>query len=82
MSRIREKLCIPFKNQAKLQDVDVVHFFNLDNINDRHGDIDVDGDVDTVHFVEAEWCNLLVVILLLRKMSTIIGNLATHLHEE
>ena len=66
--RIRVKLCIPFKNQAKLQDIDVVHLFNLDNVNDRHGDVDVDRDVDTVHFVKAEWCNFLVVIVLLGKM--------------
>ena len=62
------KLCVPFKNQAKLQDVDVVHLFNLDYVNDRHGDVDVYRDVDTVHFVKAEWCNFLVVIVLLRKM--------------
>ena len=42
----------------------MVHLFNFNNVNDRHGDVDVDGDVDVVHFVKAEGCNLLVVIVL------------------
>ena len=54
----------PFKHKAKLQDVDMVHLFNFDEVNDRHWDVDVDGDVDIVHFVKAEGRNLLVVIIL------------------
>ena len=42
----------------------MVDLFNLDNVNDGHGDIDVDRDIDIVHFVKAEWRNLLVVVLL------------------
>ena len=42
----------------------MVHLFNFDNINDRHGDVDVDGDVNIVHFVKAEGRYLLVVIVL------------------
>ena len=60
----------------------MVHLFNLDDVNDRHGDVDVDRDVDTVHFVKAEWCNFLVVIVLLRMTLTFTGHTATHLHEE
>ena len=55
---------LPFKNQSKLEDIVVVHFCDLDDVDDRHGDVDVDRDVDIVHFVKAEGSNLLVVVVL------------------
>ena len=55
---------LPFKNKSKLEDIVVVHFCDLDDVDDRHGDIDVDRDVDIVHFVKAEGSNLLVVVVL------------------
>ena len=42
----------------------MVDFGNLDDVDDRHGDVDVNGEVDIVHFVKAERCDLLVVIVL------------------
>ena len=42
----------------------MVHLFNLDNVNDRHRDVDVDRDVDILHFVKGERCDLFVVIVL------------------
>ena len=55
---------LPFQNQSELEGVDVVHFLYLNDVNDRHGHIYVDGDVDVVHFVKAERSNLLVVVVL------------------
>ena len=54
----------PFKDQSELEGVDVVHFLYLNDVNDRHGHIYVDGDVDVVHFVKAEGRDLLVVVVL------------------
>ena len=45
----------------------MVDLFNFNEINDGHGNVDIDGDVDVVHFVKGERCNLLVVVLLLVK---------------
>ena len=42
----------------------MVHLLYLYDVNDRHGHIYVDGDVDVVHFVKAERSNLLVVVVL------------------
>ena len=55
---------LPFKNQSKLEDIVVVHFCDLDDVDDWHGDVDVDRDVDVVHFVKAEGRDLLVVVVL------------------
>ena len=55
---------LPFKNKSKLEDIVVVHFCDLDDVDDRHGDIDVNWDVDVVHFVKAEGRDLLVVVVL------------------
>ena len=55
---------LPFKNKSKLENIVVVHFCDLDDVNDRHGDIDVDRDIDIFHFVKAEGRNLLVVVVL------------------
>ena len=55
---------LPFKNKSKLEDIVVVYFCDLDDVDDRHGDIDVNWDVDVVHFVKAEGCDLLVVVVL------------------
>ena len=55
---------LPFKHQAKLEGVDMVHLLYLYDVNDRHGHIDVDWDVQVVHFVKTEWGYLLVVIIL------------------
>ena len=55
---------LPFKNQSKLEDIVVVHFCDLDDVNERHGHVDVDRDVDIVHFVKAEGRDLLVVVVL------------------
>ena len=55
---------LPFKNKSKLEDIVVVYFCDLDDVDDWHGDIDVDRDVDVVHFVKAEGSNLLVVVVL------------------
>ena len=58
-------LCyLPFEDQSELEGVDVVHLLDFDDVNDRHGHIYVDGDVDVVHFVKAERSNLLVVVVL------------------
>ena len=42
----------------------MVHLLYLYDVNDRHGHVYVDGDVDVVHFVKAERSNLLVVVVL------------------
>ena len=55
---------LPFKNKSKLEDIVVVHFCDLDDVDDGHGDVDVDRDVDVVHFVKAEGRDLLVVVVL------------------
>ena len=39
----------------------MVDFGNLDDVDDRHGDVDVDREVDIVYFVKAKRCDLLVV---------------------
>ena len=55
---------LPFKNKSKLEDIVVVHFCDLDDVDDGHGDVDVDGDVHVVDLVKTEWSNLLVVFVL------------------
>ena len=60
----------------------MVNLFNFDNINDRHGDVDVDGDVNVVHFVKAEGRYLLVVIVLEGDYLQKFLLEFTHLHEE
>ena len=47
----------------------MVHLLDLDDVDDRHGHVDVDRDVDVVHFVKAERSNLLVVVVLYVKPS-------------
>ena len=42
----------------------MVNLLYLYDVNDRHGHIDVDWDVQVVHFVKTERGNLLVVIIL------------------
>ena len=55
---------LPFKNKSKLENIVVVYFCDLDYVDDRHRDVDVDRDVDIVHFVKAERRDLLVVVVL------------------
>ena len=59
-----QNFCVPFQNEAKLENVDVVDFLNFQNIDDRQGHIDVDRDDCLQHFVETEWSDLLVVVVL------------------
>ena len=42
----------------------MVHFLYLDDVNDRHGHVDVNRDVQVVHFVKTERGYFLVVIVL------------------
>ena len=42
----------------------MVDLFNFDEVDDGHGDVDVDRDVYIVDLVKTEWSNLLVVIVL------------------
>ena len=42
----------------------ITYLRNLDDVDDGHGDVDVDGDVHVVDLVKTEWSNLLVVIVL------------------
>ena len=42
----------------------MVDFFYLDDVNDRHRDVDVHGDVQIVHFVKTEGGYFLVVVVL------------------
>ena len=55
---------LPFKHQAELEGVDMVHLLYLYDVNDRHRHIDVDRDVQVVHFVKTERGYFLVVIIL------------------
>ena len=50
----------------------MVHLLYLYDVNDRHGHIYVDGDVDVVHFVKAERSNLLVVVVLYIQLEPLI----------
>ena len=59
-----QEFCVPFQNEAKLENVDVVDFLNFQNIDDRQGHVDVDRDNCLQHFVETEWSDLLVVVVL------------------
>ena len=59
-----QEFCVPFQNEAKLENVDVVDFLNFQNIDDRKGHIDFDRDDFLQHFVETEWSDLLVVVVL------------------
>ena len=45
----------------------MVNLFDFDEVDDRHGDVDIDRDVEVLHFVKTERCNLLVVIVLVFK---------------
>ena len=45
----------------------MVNLFDFDEVDDRYGDVDIDRDVEVLHFVKAERCNLLVVIVLVFK---------------
>ena len=45
----------------------MVDFFNLDDVNDRDWDVNIDRDVDIVYFVKAERGDFLVVVLLVLK---------------
>ena len=51
-------------HQQKDHGTSIAHLCNLDDVNDRHGDVDVDGDVLVVDLVKAKRGNLLVVIVL------------------
>ena len=42
----------------------ITHLCNLDDVNHRHGYIDVDRDIHIVDLVKAERCNLLIVVIL------------------
>ena len=42
----------------------MVDFFYLDDVNDRHRDVDVHGDIKIVHFVKTEGGYFLVVVVL------------------
>ena len=42
----------------------MVDFFYLDDVNDRHRDVDVHRDVQIVHFVKTEGGYFLVVVVL------------------
>ena len=42
----------------------ITYLRNLDDVDDGHGDVDVDWDVYVVDLVKTEWSNLLVVIVL------------------
>ena len=57
-------MCLPFKHEPELEGVDMVHLLDLDDVNDRHGHIDVNRDVEVVHFVKTERGYFLVVIVL------------------
>ena len=59
-----QEFCVPFQNEAKLENVDVVDFLNFQNIDDRQGHVDVDRDDCLQHFVETERSDLLVVVVL------------------
>ena len=59
-----QEFCVPFQNEAKLENVDVVDFLNFQNIDDRQGHVDFDWDDCLQHFVETEWSDLLVVVVL------------------
>ena len=59
-----QEFCVPFQNEAKLENVDVVDFLNFQNSDDRHGHVDVDRDNCLQHFVETERSDLLVVVVL------------------
>ena len=63
-AQVRVRLYLPFKHEPKLECVDMVHFLYLDYVNDRHGDVDVNRDVQVVHFVKTERGYFLVVIVL------------------
>ena len=61
---LRVRLVLPFEHEPKLQCVDMVHFLYLDDVNDRHGHVDVNRDVQVVHFIKTERGYFLVVIVL------------------
>ena len=63
----------------------MVNLFDFDEVDDRHGDVDIDRDVDVVHFVKAERCNLLVVVVLFFKEFWVWREIRvgfTHFHEK
>ena len=45
----------------------MVNLFNFDEVDDGHRNVDVDRDVEILHFVKAEGRNLLVVVVLVFK---------------
>ena len=61
---LRVRLVLPFEHEPELECVDMVHFLYLDYVNDRHGDVDVNRDVQVVHFIKTERGYFLVVIVL------------------
>ena len=46
----------------------MVHLLDLDDVNDRHGHIDVNRDVEVVHFVKTERGYFLVVVVLVEPL--------------
>ena len=52
------------QEQWKKSTTSTAHLCNLDDVNDGHGDVDVDGDVHVVDLVKAKRSDLLVVIVL------------------
>ena len=45
----------------------MVDLLDFQNVNDRHGDVDLDRDDCLQHLVKAEWGDLLVVVVLARR---------------
>ena len=45
----------------------MVDLFDFDEVDDGHRDVDVDRDVEVLHLVKVEGCNLLVVVVLVFK---------------
>ena len=64
MAYFRVFCTLPFQNEAKLENVDVINFLNLQDIDDGEGHVYVDRDDFFEHFVKTEWSNLLVVVFL------------------
>ena len=55
---------MPEQEQWKKSTTSTAHLCNLDDVNDGHGDVDVDWDIHVVDLVKAKRGNLLVVIVL------------------
>ena len=55
---------LPFEYKTELESVFMVDFLDLNDVNNGHGDINIDRNVPFVDLVKSKWSDLLVIVIL------------------